>query len=554
MIFTDYILSYKKIVVVVVFLIGWIPLYPVLRCYRGEVFTTQFHINFISLSETLNYTSSRYTVLHTQHSIRHLTSGQSHYSTEIVGGFTQEKPFSSNRTSESSRDKRDELYRIQFVFEGRCVGISSDMSLAVFFCDPTVKQAFYFSDGTLKSEELDLCIGLKTAFKLELVNCDQAIRFTFQDNQLREVSGRSKRKPRCIAAQGGRGPTRSPNLGAAVVVSRSCFPGAAHVRLIEESWFLRDRSALRNIPRDPSCDYPSCGINNRPAMAKLLPQTDIKRCLNLSQCVTVVVKTARRPLLVLRLAQSIRNVLRQDIPIIVIDDGPDPHPQKIMKQIAEFPNMKYIVSQESDLGISEGRMRGVTMVTTKYFVNMDDDNVVTKSWNAAKMAELLDTTDLSLVGVKTDSVNWPAFIDFSYDNSGRRVLLHFDGSCRRANQGLPFYPACVRCDLTANSFMAKRDDVLEVGGWSLELMVHEHQDLFLRLKGAGKKVAWCPKFRVKNVHTSFEGSVEEQEVYEELRYKREQRMRKLMWNRWNFETYKHVENERNWSLSWLEDL
>ena len=130
-----------------------------------------------------------------------------------------------------------------------------------------------------------------------------------------------------------------------------------------------------------------------------------------------------------------------------------------------------------------------------------DSNKVTKSWDAAKMVELLDTSDLSLVGGRTDSFDWPGFMDFHCDNRGHPVLTQHLKSCRIANQSLPFFPDCVRCDLTSNSFMARTRDVLDVGGWSRELKVFEHFDLFLRLKAAGKKVVWCPKFHVLNVHS-----------------------------------------------------
>ena len=106
------------------------------------------------------------------------------------------------------------------------------------------------------------------------------------------------------------------------------------------------------------------------------------------------------------------------------------------------------------------------------------------------------------------------------------------GSCRIANQGLPIFPKCVRCDLTSNSFMAKTKDVLEVGGWSRELKVGEHHDLFLRLKGAGKKVAWCPTFRVLNLHPRSNETSNNAE-YNRLRHLRMRLMRRLFYNHWN---------------------
>ena len=456
-------------------------------------------------------------------------------------------------TSHESYYLTNNLYRIQFVVNGRCVGISQDNSLTVSFCDPTAKQAFSFSNGMLRSEDNRLCVGIRnlSSTELGLVDCNQAIRLTLVGNKLREYSSAGS-EIRCLAPNKPR-----TELGMPVALA-GCKHSSSDVKLLDETGFLRDRAALTMpLTDETSCNLTACRANHRPPMAKLLPESEVNRCENLSKCLTVVVKTARRPFLVIRLATSIRDRLDQDLPMIVIDDGPMPHPPEIMAQLAQFPNIKYIVSDRSDLGISEGRMIGVKMVTTKYFVNMDDDNVVTKSWDVAKMTELLDTTDLTLVGGRTDSTSWPSFLEFEYGKKGEPVLLHYMGTCKKANQGLPFFPDCVRCDLTSNSFIAKTKEILEVGGWSLELKVNEHQDLFLRLRAAGKKVVWCPKFRVLNKHpvrSETEESDYNSAAYRRLRYKRGVRMTKLFCNHWNVARYVHQRGVALANASWLNDL
>ena len=219
--------------------------------------------------------------------------------------------------------------------------------------------------------------------------------------------------------------------------------------------------------------------------------------------------------------------------------------------------MRYVVADRDDLGISEGRMMGVHMVRTKYFVNMDDDNVVTRSWDAAKMTELLDTSDLSLVGARTDSLLWPAFLEFGYNEHRQPVIFHYKESCKAANQGLPFFPPCLRCDLTSNSFIARIKDVLEVGGWSQELKVSEHQDLFLRLKAGGKKVVWCPSFEVNNVHGSeIHSTSGANKSYYKMRYLRKERMKAMFCNHWNIEYYLFVRKNwrTKWPQNWLHDM
>ena len=459
-----------------------------------------------------------------------------------------------------SENLTKKLFRIQFEHKGRCVGIAENDSLIVSFCDPTTNQAFFFSDGKLKSEETSLCVGLKNSLsnKLHLLDCAEAIRLTLEGGKLILRTGNTAESEiRCLSPCKSKDePATGPYLGAAVALTK-CHPTASKVKLLDESAFLRDRAALMMpLVNETSCNLTACRANHRPPMAKLLPEAEVNRCKNLSECLTVVVKTARRPLLVIRLAESIRKRLHQDLPMIVIDDGPMPHPSQIMAQIANFSNIKYIVSEKADLGKSEGRMIGVKMVKTKYFVNMDDDNVVTKKWDAAQMTDLLDTTDLTLVGGTTDNKDWNSFLDFRADENGDPQLFHYHGSCTAANQGLPFYPDCLRCDLTSKSFIAKTKDILEVGGWSLELKVHEHQDLFLRLKAAGKKVVWCPKFLVKNLlpETTAEYTEDDKKAYKKLRHKGLNRMTKLFCNHWNINEYSHHGAGEKGEKTWLLDV
>ena len=464
-------------------------------------------------------------------------------------------------------DYTNKLVRIQFSSDGTCVGITGlKKSLVVSFCDPTKNQAFLFTDGKLKlsvtsdpvkSRYHELCVGmtLSTIDELGLVDCGQAVRFTLsKSGRLTLKTGKTEDSDtRCMTWLQRNSSSLNSKLGAVIALT-PCKASAPKITFLNETEFLLDRAALTHEPINKTiCDFPACGANRRPPMPRLLPKKEVRRCQNLAECLTVVVKTARRPLLVLRLAESIRNILKLDLPMIVVDDGPDSHSIDIMDQVAQFPNMKYVVAQRRDLGISEGRMMGVRMVQTKYFVNLDDDNIVTKSWNASKMTELLDTTDISLVGGKTDSNIWPSFMEFGNDENNNPSLFHYHGSCKAAKQTLPFYPCCMRCDLTSNSFIAKTADVLEVGGWSRELKIQEHQDLFLRLKAAGKKVVWCPEFRVLNAH--FGEVFQRSWNFDRKRQGRIKRMNRIFNNHWNIKRYVHVKNAiYDQTKSWLNDL
>ena len=87
----------------------------------------------------------------------------------------------------------------------------------------------------------------------------------------------------------------------------------SRVILSEESFFQKDRKILKTAvipPSDDSCDFKACGFNRRISPIKKLPTDQVQRCKKPWECVTLVVKTARRPHLVARLAQSVRDKYR----------------------------------------------------------------------------------------------------------------------------------------------------------------------------------------------------------------------------------------------------
>ncbi|XP_063694237.1 beta-1,4 N-acetylgalactosaminyltransferase 1-like [Bolinopsis microptera] len=238
--------------------------------------------------------------------------------------------------------------------------------------------------------------------------------------------------------------------------------------------------------------------------------------------------------------------------MIVIDDGPDLHPPEIMDEIGHFPNMTYIIGDREDLGISEGRNIGVRMVKTKYFINLDDDYVVSEHTDMPKMLEMLDTTDLSLVGGKCKR-NFAGFMEFRNDKeTGKSALMYYPGSCTVKSEELSSYPGCYRCDLTANGFMARTRDILDVGGWSKEVKIGEHKDIFLRLKAARKKVVFCENCIIQNVHSDkgvelndeIENSFNKK-AYRKLRYRRKQQMGHIFLNHWNVDKLIEIENKTN---------
>ena len=174
-------------------------------------------------------------------------------------------------------------------------------------------------------------------------------------------------------------------------------------------------------------------MNRRAPPVELQPSTQIERCRNLSECVTVVVKTAMRPHLVLRLAQSIKDYKGYDLPIIAYDDGLKSYSEEIMKKIASFSNLQYVIGDDEDIGIALGRTLAVKMVKTRYFLLCDDDLVFSNHTNIEVLAEILDTTDASVAGGRFEDTGYFAgYFNFSsLDKKDRlkkfRTLNYYEG-------------------------------------------------------------------------------------------------------------------------------
>jgi GT2 family glycosyltransferase len=316
-----------------------------------------------------------------------------------------------------------------------------------------------------------------------------------------------------------------------------CDKDGSSLNLIEEAIFISRRKALLVPPlQNPGeCNYSACGINRRAGAVKLLPPWQVSRCSNMPDCVTVVTKTARRPHLVLRLAQSIRDVKGYDLPIVAYDDGVGQHSDEIMGEIAKFPNIQYVIGDEEDLGIALGRSLAVKMVQTKYFLLVDDDTVLNNNTDIELLAEILDKTDAALVGGKIENYShFAGYFRFTL-RSGRRALYHYKGACTLANETLQNYPSCMRCDTTTNAFMAKTADVLEAGCWSRELKVTEHKDLFLRLKAGGKKVVYCPGFTIFNRRPK--AKISKETGYTKLKKGRSSQMKQMFNSVWNIDQF-----------------
>ena len=435
-------------------------------------------------------------------------------------------------------------HRIVIANNGKCFGSLNGKTLSVDYCNPLVDQQFSLTKhGKLLHQASGLCVAkspksLNTAVLALTDDCARAPAFRVVGDTLRHgnlcLSPTRKELQWLVPV-----PILNPVPGCHVCLTK-CDELASRITIISEARFIEDRKALLvDFPpgsTSPSCSYPACAINlRRPPSVHATSST--QPCSDLRTCVTIVTKTARRPLLVLRLAQSVRKHFGHDLPIIAVDDGPEPHPKSVRVQLAGFPLLTYVVVNQPDIGISAGRNIALERVTTRYIFLLDDDCILNKHTDLGKMVEILDSTDATLVGGKfTDYVDFAGFMEFEDTPFGRTLSL-YSGTCTATNRTVPAFPDCVNCDLTTNVFVARTADLREVGGWSGELKVQEHKDIFLRLKSAGKKVVFCEGFQAYNRRIGKLNTELQESNYEELRRGKERRalFNELFRSRWGVE-------------------
>ena len=447
-------------------------------------------------------------------------------------------------------------HRIRLWNEGRCIDSPDGKRLEVYFCDPDVEQAFSLDSdhkliyertggcvGYSKSEEgsitnkvlhLQECGATEGVGHFDLINGSYIMVRPLQNSHLESApqfitplfyidQKLWKLKYQKVCINGNVGLTNFDKKRSRVILS-------------EESFFQEDRKILKNAvipPSNDSCDFKACGFNRRISPIEKLPTDKVQRCTKPWECVTLVVKTARRPHLVARLAQSVRDSYGYDLPIACYDDGPDDYPRDIRDRLAQFPLLKYVVSDDEDLGIAEGRNQALKMVDTKYFFLLDDDMMFMDITDMQTMIDILDTTDAILVGGQLyRSKNWSALIKFGYFGGTLRRLGYFPGTCAKLNQTVPNFPRCFRCELNSNIWMAKTEPILQIGGWDPELKVFEHKDVFIKMKAAGYKLVTCEGIFLKHAKPK-KGSPDQVEGYSKKRHRRLQRYYSMTSGRYN---------------------
>ncbi|XP_013382102.1 beta-1,4 N-acetylgalactosaminyltransferase 1 [Lingula anatina] len=259
-----------------------------------------------------------------------------------------------------------------------------------------------------------------------------------------------------------------------------------------------------NWTMTPYCpEFGACLLNKGRVPVKTAVQAEFEERISLEDAVTVIIKTANRLGVTKRLVESIFQFY-ENLKIIVVDEA-NPEllrrNESFRKEYDEWRHYTsttrgkvYYIQVQKDAGISHGRNVGLFIVRTKYFLLLDDDMIFDKETNIRKLKELLDHTNLVVVGgfIRENRIKLAINGIFRVHADQFNVLRTYINEYQlMAYDRVRCYPECYVVDAISNFFLARTDAILDVGGWDVKLRVGEHRDFMLTLRKNNYPVAVC---------------------------------------------------------------
>ncbi|XP_040187689.1 beta-1,4 N-acetylgalactosaminyltransferase 2-like isoform X1 [Rana temporaria] len=171
---------------------------------------------------------------------------------------------------------------------------------------------------------------------------------------------------------------------------------------------------------------------------------------NISSLVTIATKTFLRYDMLRKLIKSIR-LYYPDIKVIVADDNDE------LEKI-EDPNVEQYFMPFAK-GWFAGRNLAVSQVTTKYFLWVDDDFLFTEETKIEKLVDVLEGTDLDVVGGNVAGNHFSITLLLE-EGDDKGDCLHWEKGAYHQIEG---FPNCVLCSGVVNFFLAHTERVLGVG-------------------------------------------------------------------------------------------
>ncbi|CAH1791163.1 unnamed protein product [Owenia fusiformis] len=202
--------------------------------------------------------------------------------------------------------------------------------------------------------------------------------------------------------------------------------------------------------------------------------------------------------LVKRMIESVWNYYPKTQVIVVDDYYKDYLADVLWQEFLTNHSIVDYVQLGENAGISHGREIGVSLVTTKYFMQIDDDFVFTDNTNLTKLIDVLETTDLSIVTGDYKNMMFTGILkvhqNIAQKKGKQTMLYHFPET---AHGLIPGFKNCYSVDLGPNIYLANTEHIRYIKPWDRELKAQEHTDFFLVVLIAGLKVGACTDVPLK---------------------------------------------------------
>ncbi|CAH1774150.1 unnamed protein product [Owenia fusiformis] len=235
------------------------------------------------------------------------------------------------------------------------------------------------------------------------------------------------------------------------------------------------------------CNQDACSLNSKREPPKIRIDTQIP-CIHVKDCVTIICKTRHRLDLVKRMILSVWKYY-PGMEVIVVDDYNENFPNETEWQsfVLVNHNVHYLQSLVW-AGTSYGRNIAVRMVKTKYFFQLDDDNLFLPETNLEKLVNVLENTDISIVAAHYNDAAYFGSMSIGHDDTNGTVLHHY----KHVVFGrVPCFSDCYSLDVPQNTFLAKTNHIKQSGGWDREVRTIEHFEFFINTRKEKLKIAVC---------------------------------------------------------------
>ena len=213
---------------------------------------------------------------------------------------------------------------------------------------------------------------------------------------------------------------------------------------------------------------------------------------------TIIIKTKGK----LQQLKGIIEAARQRYPnisVVVIDELPTETEQKKKDIDTVTLPPSGVVYVKTKTGVSFGRKMALMLVETKYALTLDHDFVFTNDTNITKMVDLLERSNIHIVG---GSVMRGGEFEGIFrvadkcvaDKCNPNLFIYMSAYYER----VPLFDHCVVADRVKNFFLADRQAVLAAGSWDTSRPFYEHEDFFIQMRRSGLRTAYCLDVKIQH--------------------------------------------------------